>query len=193
MFTPTEAAAVSAVYAFVIAVFVYRDMSLEDVPKVLLASANMSAMLLYIITNAVLFSFLMTTENIPQAMANWIIERGRRLDRASCCGQHPAAGRRQRDGAVLDRADHGADPVPGGGEARHRPGPFRHPDRGQHGGRHVPPAGRPQPLRRLRHHQDGHHGADRRGLAVAADDAGLPGDRDLRARDSRSGCRGCSG
>jgi C4-dicarboxylate transporter DctM subunit len=71
-FTPTEAAAVSAVYAFVIAVFVYRDMSLWDVPKVLLGSANMSAMILYIITNAVLFSFLMANENIPQQIANWI-------------------------------------------------------------------------------------------------------------------------
>jgi C4-dicarboxylate transporter DctM subunit len=39
------------------------------VPKVLLDSASMSAMLLYIITNAVLFSFLMTSEHIPQAMA----------------------------------------------------------------------------------------------------------------------------
>jgi C4-dicarboxylate transporter DctM subunit len=76
MFTPTEAAAVSAVYAFVIAVFVYRDMSLKDVPRVLLASANMSAMLLYIIANAVLFSFLMTSEQIPQAMANWITNVG---------------------------------------------------------------------------------------------------------------------
>ncbi|HTL64303.1 MAG TPA: TRAP transporter large permease subunit [Pseudolabrys sp.] len=71
-FTPTEAAAVSAVYAFVIAVFVYRDMGLRDVPKVLLSSANMSAMILYIITNAVLFSFLMTSEQIPQAMTAWI-------------------------------------------------------------------------------------------------------------------------
>jgi C4-dicarboxylate transporter DctM subunit len=35
----------------------------------------MSAMLLYIITNAVLFSFLMTSENIPQAMAAWIIDK----------------------------------------------------------------------------------------------------------------------
>jgi C4-dicarboxylate transporter DctM subunit len=76
LFTPTEAAAVSAVYAFVIAVFVYRDMSLSDVPKVLLASANMSAMLLYIITNAVLFSFLMTNEQIPQAMTSWIVGSG---------------------------------------------------------------------------------------------------------------------
>jgi len=41
---------------------------------VLLNAANLSAMLLYIITNAVLFSFLMTSEQIPQAMAAWIIE-----------------------------------------------------------------------------------------------------------------------
>ena len=76
MFTPTEAAAVSAVYAFLVAVFVYKDMGIKDVPRVLLSSANMSAMLLYIITNAVLFSFLMTSENIPQAMADWMIGTG---------------------------------------------------------------------------------------------------------------------
>ncbi|MCX7382754.1 MAG: TRAP transporter large permease subunit [Alphaproteobacteria bacterium] len=76
LFTPTEAAAMSAVYAFVVAVFIYRDLRMADVPRVLLASANMSAMLLYIITNAVLFSFLMTHENIPQAMAQWMIDQG---------------------------------------------------------------------------------------------------------------------
>jgi len=76
VFTPTEAAAVSAVYAFVIAVFVYKDLGLRDVPRVLLSSANMSAMLLYIITNAVLFSFLMTSEQIPQAMASWMASQG---------------------------------------------------------------------------------------------------------------------
>ncbi len=76
IFTPTEAAAMSAVYAFVVAVFIYKDMGLKDVPKVLLSSANMSAMLLYIITNAALFSFIMTNENIPQAMADWMLGNG---------------------------------------------------------------------------------------------------------------------
>ena len=76
IFTPTEAAAMSAVYAFIVAVFIYRDMGLKDVPKVLLNSANMSAMLLYIITNAVLFSFIMTNENIPQALADWMLGNG---------------------------------------------------------------------------------------------------------------------
>jgi C4-dicarboxylate transporter DctM subunit len=72
-FTPTEAAAMSAVYAFIVAVFVHKDMPLRAVGKVLLDSAAMSAMLLYIITNAVLFSFLITHENIPQMMADWVV------------------------------------------------------------------------------------------------------------------------
>jgi C4-dicarboxylate transporter DctM subunit len=76
MFTPTEAAAISAVYAFVVAVWVYKDLKLADVPRVLLGSANTAAMLLYIITNAVLFSYLMTSENVPQAMAEWMIGNG---------------------------------------------------------------------------------------------------------------------
>ncbi|WUR12499.1 TRAP transporter large permease subunit [[Empedobacter] haloabium] len=76
VFTPTEAAAMAAVYAFIIAVFVYKDLKLKQVGKVLLDSASMSAMLLYIITNAVLFSFLMTSENIPQEMAAWLTAQG---------------------------------------------------------------------------------------------------------------------
>ncbi|MBP2229130.1 C4-dicarboxylate transporter DctM subunit [Azospirillum agricola] len=75
IFTPTEAAAMAAVYAFIVAVFIYKDMPLSRVPKVLLDSASMSAMLLYIITNAVLFSFLMTSEQIPQNMAAWILDQ----------------------------------------------------------------------------------------------------------------------
>ena len=76
IFTPTEAAAMSAVYAFVVAVFVYKDMGLKDVPRVLLNSASMSAMLLYIITNAVMFSFILTNEQIPQSMADWMLAQG---------------------------------------------------------------------------------------------------------------------
>lgn len=76
-FTPTEAAAMSAVYAFFVAVYVHKDMKLSEVPKkALLPSANTSAMLLYIITNAVLFSFLLTNEQIPQKIAEWILAQG---------------------------------------------------------------------------------------------------------------------
>jgi C4-dicarboxylate transporter DctM subunit len=72
LFTATEAAAMAAVYSFVISVFVYKALKLSDVPRVLLKAANTSAMLLYIVTNAVLFSFVLSNENIPSALADWI-------------------------------------------------------------------------------------------------------------------------
>jgi C4-dicarboxylate transporter DctM subunit len=75
IFTATEAAAMAAVYSFFVSVFVYKALKLQDVPRVLLQAANMSAMLLYIITNAVLFSFVLTNENIPYALADWILEQ----------------------------------------------------------------------------------------------------------------------
>ncbi len=76
LFTPTEAAAMSAVYAFFVSVYVYKDLGLRDLPKVLLSSASMSAMLLYIITNAVLFSFLLTSEQVPQNLTAWMVGLG---------------------------------------------------------------------------------------------------------------------
>jgi C4-dicarboxylate transporter, DctM subunit len=72
LFTATEAAAMAAVYSFFISVYVYKAIKLKDVFQVLLRAANTSAMLLYIITNAVLFSFVLTNENIPSALADWI-------------------------------------------------------------------------------------------------------------------------
>jgi C4-dicarboxylate transporter DctM subunit len=60
----------------VVAVFVYGDLKFSDIPRVLLSSANMSAMILYIITNAVLFSFLMTSEQIPQSITAWATSAG---------------------------------------------------------------------------------------------------------------------
>ena len=73
IFTATEAAAMAAVYSFFVAIFVYKDMSMKDVPKVLRDSASMSAMLLYIITNAVLFSFVLANENLPNRLAAWML------------------------------------------------------------------------------------------------------------------------
>jgi len=72
-FTATEAAAMAAVYAFFVSIFVYKDLKLRDVPRVLRDSANMSAMLLYIITNAVLFSFVLANENMPHRLAEWLL------------------------------------------------------------------------------------------------------------------------
>ena len=76
LFTPTEAAACAATYSFVIAVFVYKGLKFSEVPAVLLKAAAMSAMILYIITNAAVFSWLLTSEQIPQSMAEWMTAQG---------------------------------------------------------------------------------------------------------------------
>jgi C4-dicarboxylate transporter DctM subunit len=74
VFTPTEAAAVAAVYAFVTAVFIYRDLKLVDVPRVLVDSGRLSVMLMFIICNAFLFGHVLTTAQIPQDIARMIVE-----------------------------------------------------------------------------------------------------------------------
>ncbi|KFX71256.1 C4-dicarboxylate ABC transporter permease [Pseudomonas taeanensis MS-3] len=76
MFTPTEAAAVAAVYAGFVALFVYKDMTVRECPKVLLESGKLTIMLMFIIANAMLFAHVLTTEQIPQTITAWVIEAG---------------------------------------------------------------------------------------------------------------------
>lgn len=74
VFTPTEAAAVAAVYAFVAAVFIYGDLKIADVPRVLLDSGRVTVMLMFIIANAFLFAHVLTTAQIPQDIARLITQ-----------------------------------------------------------------------------------------------------------------------
>jgi C4-dicarboxylate transporter DctM subunit len=74
VFTPTEAAAVAAMYAFLCAVFIYRDLHIFEVPRVLLDSARVTVMLMFIICNAFLFGHVLTTAQIPQEIARMIVE-----------------------------------------------------------------------------------------------------------------------
>ena len=76
LFTLTEAGAVSAVYAFLVAVLIHRELPLRRVPGVLLESANRSAMLLYLLANGLLFADLLTCENIQLHLAQWLVETG---------------------------------------------------------------------------------------------------------------------
>jgi C4-dicarboxylate transporter DctM subunit len=76
IFTPTEAAAVSAVYAFIVVVFVYKDLKLAEIPKVLTESAKLTVTLMFIIANAYVFAFVLTTEQIPQSAAEMILSSG---------------------------------------------------------------------------------------------------------------------
>ena len=76
IFTPTEAAAVSAVYALGVAVFIYRDLTFKQLPHVFLEAARTTVMLMFIVANALLFAHVLTTERIPQIIAEQIVGMG---------------------------------------------------------------------------------------------------------------------
>ena len=72
-FTPTEAAAMAVLYALIVSLFVYREINVRDLVKITVRSARMSAMIMFIIANAILFSFVLTSERIPDAITNLLI------------------------------------------------------------------------------------------------------------------------
>lgn len=73
IFTPTEAAAASAIYALIISLFVYKDIKFKDLWDICLESAITTAMIFFIIANAFVFAYLLATENIPQTIAESIL------------------------------------------------------------------------------------------------------------------------
>ncbi|MEJ6655095.1 MAG: TRAP transporter large permease [Pseudomonas sp.] len=76
MFTPTEAAAVAAIYAAFVAVLIHKDMAFRECPKVIIDAGKLSVVLMFIIANAMLFAHVLTTEQIPQAITAWVVEQG---------------------------------------------------------------------------------------------------------------------
>jgi len=76
VFTPTEAAAVSAVYALIVVVFIYKDLKFHQLPKVFVDASRTTVMLMFIVANAMLFAHVLTTERIPQTIAEHIMAFG---------------------------------------------------------------------------------------------------------------------
>ncbi|MFW3328779.1 TRAP transporter large permease, partial [Aliarcobacter butzleri] len=74
IFTPTEAGAVSVMYAFFISFFVYKDIKMKDLYKIALDSAQTSSMIFFIIANAMIFAHFLTDEQIPQHITQMILE-----------------------------------------------------------------------------------------------------------------------
>jgi tripartite ATP-independent transporter DctM subunit len=71
-FTPTEAAAVAALHALVLAGAVYRALDWRALYTVLLESTRASAVITVIIAGAFLMSYAFTAEGVPQALAQWV-------------------------------------------------------------------------------------------------------------------------
>ncbi len=70
--TPTEAAAIAAAYALLISVFLYRSVDLKSLGHSLLSSARMTASIGMLIAGAMVFNYVVTIENIPQSISNYL-------------------------------------------------------------------------------------------------------------------------
>ncbi|HSN46433.1 MAG TPA: TRAP transporter large permease, partial [Casimicrobiaceae bacterium] len=74
IFTPTEASVVAVFYALVVGVGIYRETKIADLPRVLQKSVISSAVIMFIIANAGLFSFLITRAGIPDRIGAFLVE-----------------------------------------------------------------------------------------------------------------------
>jgi len=81
VFTPTEASSIAVIYGFVVSFFIYKELELKDIPKVLLRTSELTGIVFLVLGMASVFSYVLTFERIPHAIAdsikiyadNWII------------------------------------------------------------------------------------------------------------------------
>ncbi|MDF2615571.1 MAG: transporter, DctM subunit [Sedimentibacter sp.] len=69
VFTPTEAAAVAVVYGIIVGLFVYKELKVKDLPKIMFDSAIGTATIMMLIATANLFGWLLVSNQIPQKIA----------------------------------------------------------------------------------------------------------------------------
>ncbi|MCX8117988.1 MAG: TRAP transporter large permease [Desulfobacterota bacterium] len=69
VFTPTEAAVVAVVYAFLVSVLIYRELRWKDLPRVLVDSMVTTSLIMFVIANSAIFGWILANHQIPQAIA----------------------------------------------------------------------------------------------------------------------------
>jgi len=73
VFTATEASAVAVVYSFILAVLIYREVSLRELPQILLETSATTAMVMLLIATSMAMSWTMSFENIPQELTSALL------------------------------------------------------------------------------------------------------------------------
>ncbi|CAM3687141.1 TRAP transporter large permease [Bordetella tumulicola] len=76
LFTPTEAAAVAAVYAFIVGRFIIGTLTVKQIPRILVTTALMSSVVLLVISMATVFAYMLTVLQIPQSVSQAIVGLG---------------------------------------------------------------------------------------------------------------------
>jgi len=72
IFTPTEAAAVASVYALLIGLFVYKELKIKDLPKIIAGAIYGTVVIMFIVAAAKVFGYVITSAEIPHKLGMWI-------------------------------------------------------------------------------------------------------------------------
>lgn len=72
-FTPTEAAIVAVIYAFIIGIFIYKELPIKKIPEIMLSTMTSTAAIMLLVGFANLFGWIMVAERIPQMVADTIL------------------------------------------------------------------------------------------------------------------------
>jgi len=76
LFTPTEAAIIAVLYCLILSMFIYKELSLRDLPKVFLKAGTLSAMVLFIVAGSSLFSYVLTIMDVPMIITEKLLVIG---------------------------------------------------------------------------------------------------------------------
>lgn len=72
VFTATEAAVVAVVYGLVVGLFIYKEISIKDLPEIFLKSAETSCKVMFIAATAMLFAWLVTVKHLPMLLGDFL-------------------------------------------------------------------------------------------------------------------------
>jgi TRAP-type C4-dicarboxylate transport system permease large subunit len=122
IFTPTEAAAVAVVYALVLGLFVYREFSLKDLPRLIVDTVETSGVVMALVMAASLLGYCISVSRLPQEFGETLTHLTRNPFVYLGHRQPAPARRRLLHGGARGDARADPDPRAAGARARHRPG-----------------------------------------------------------------------
>ena len=156
IFTPTEAAAVAVLYAFLIGTFVKRTLRLADLAPILLKVAVMTSVVFMVLATANILAWIIGLERLPEAIAKGLLHITENPVSPVASGQWAADPGRHVHGHRCRCHRSGAHPWAGDGFPRCRSGSFWHRHVLKPCDRPVDPSGRPLPVRGRQRHRLAH-------------------------------------
>jgi len=73
IFTPSEAAVIAVNYALLVSLFIYRDMGLKDIYRIMIRSVITTGVIMFVIATSAVLSWVLANWNIPTLVARWVL------------------------------------------------------------------------------------------------------------------------